>query len=301
MPCKPVQSPATTLAARDVSARSHAAGPRTPAAAAPNGHHRTHRDRFHDTGFTAKLLGNAHGNPRGHEVSGRHVLAGIPVRGTAHHRDVSAGTVSRTRPMIRKFLVFASLCTIASVASADGAGDPIVLRAGKSVVRVSELEARLAKLHPFEKASFGASDPEVKQAFLQRRLIPEVLAGEMAREEGIDQLPSTRARINAFLAETLTDSLQHDIALRLTENEVRAFCEAAPAPHDCQRDRFSYRVALAREKAHKELAEFREKLARQHVRGKAQALLERITVNQAGEVRELAPSEAEESSSQKKQ
>lgn len=189
--------------------------------------------------------------------------------------------------------VLASIALLlgAGVTRADAGDDPIVVRAGQTVMRVSDVSIRAAALHAFERKSFGETDAEVRSGLVRRRLVPEVLVAEAARAEGLTEESGVRARIDELLAGELRAVMMREVDESLTDEEIRVYCESRGekrdpttrgAKPDCARDHLSYRIALRREKVHQKADALVRRLREQHVRAVDQELLTRISVSERG-------------------
>jgi hypothetical protein len=184
----------------------------------------------------------------------------------------------------------------ASSQPADAApADPVVVRVGASEVRASELGYYLGQLHPFERESFGHTPDAVRQAYVARRLVPELLLAEQARALGLAAQPDVAQRLDRTLTEALKLHVQRAIDAKLTERELRDYCKSGgdKTGADCERDASSYRIALRRIKAHAELEARARKLEALHLRRVDRSLLDRLSVGPDGAISALPPATAE--------
>lgn len=202
-------------------------------------------------------------------------------------------TVSAARGSF--WLLFGLLFPASSLADAGagsapkpGAEDPVVVRVGESEVRAGELEFLLRRLHEFENATYGKTPAEVKRGFVNRRLVPELLAAEEARRIGADQKPEIAKRIRSELGTALKDELAREADASITTKELDDYCrgsgnlDAGHASANCVGDRAGLRVALRRTKAAKEFDRLFEALYREHTREVRRDLLEAIVVTKDG-------------------
>jgi len=187
----------------------------------------------------------------------------------------------------------AKMAPAETAAAADGGADPVVVTVGQTEVRASELSFLLNRLHEFERQSYGSTPDEVKREFIARRLVPELLGAEEARRRGSSKKPAIARHVRKQLNDALGDQLKRDADAKLTEAQIREYCETQggrrPRPDagagkspECSGDLSGHRVALRRTLASKQLSAISEKLRRQHVRGVNYAALSLIDVSDQG-------------------
>lgn len=184
-------------------------------------------------------------------------------------------------------VTFVAIATGSSgVSAAPDAGppaDPVVVQVGSAVVRSSELAFFLGRLHEFERQGFGHTPEQVRRAFVERRLVPELLFSEEARRRERDRDPVVAEHIRAQLIAALRDSFQREADASLTPAEIRTYCERNADPASCTRDASGYRVVLRRTKAARALSELEQKLL-ENKPPVDMAALESIEVSERGVV-----------------
>ncbi|MEZ4221511.1 MAG: hypothetical protein R3B13_11340 [Polyangiaceae bacterium] len=191
-------------------------------------------------------------------------------------------------------IVLASLFTapLGAGKPATAPDDPVVVRVGNVEVRASELAERLQKLHEFERQSFGRTAAEVRRAYVEKKLLPELLQSEEARRRGFARRAEVRTKTEALLVSALKESILSEVDAKLTDAEIRAYCERSATPgkettgasKDCARDALSYRIALRREKAFKQLAQLEKELRAREVKGKDASALSALVVPERGAI-----------------
>ncbi len=195
-------------------------------------------------------------------------------------------------------IVFSALLLPANAAkSAEPTADPVVVRVGKTEVRAAELQKRLAKLHEFERDSFGSTAAEVRKNYIERRLLPELLEAEEAKRRRMHEDPALVAKTNALLAKALKNQIKAEVDAKLTDDEIQAYCEKSPLPdtstrgkvtrgaaRDCKRDFLSYRIALRREKAFKLIETLKKELVKAEVKNKDASLTLSLVIPERGKV-----------------
>ncbi|MCU0690589.1 MAG: peptidyl-prolyl cis-trans isomerase [Polyangiaceae bacterium] len=113
-------------------------------------------------------------------------------------------------------LLFLAHANTPALAQLAGQSDRVVARVGDAIITVGDLERRIARVPPFQLASFGRTPEEAKRAFLERVLIPEVLLARGAQEQGSLTWPEVRARQR----ELLKSALQMRLQRQLSENNA---------------------------------------------------------------------------------
>ena len=107
-------------------------------------------------------------------------------------------------------LAASAVLSFASRSSADlspgerARRDVVLATVGPRTIRVGELEDRLAAMPDFQRAQYGATEPEVRKGVLQRMLIKDALVATAAEADITDPLVKyevARARSNATLRE----------------------------------------------------------------------------------------------------
>ncbi len=193
--------------------------------------------------------------------------------------------------MRRSVLLCLSLvCASVHTARSAPEDDPVVVRVGETEVRARELTGRLAQMHEFERESYGKSAEEVRKNYLARKLLPELLEAEEARRRGLHDSAVVRDKTNTLLAAALKDSVMAEVDAKLTDAEIQSYCEKSEAPaddtrgaaRDCKRDFLSYRIALRREKAFRQLKGLHEDLVRTQVRAKNDKPLGSLVIPEQG-------------------
>lgn len=176
-------------------------------------------------------------------------------------------------------------CALAPDAGSSDSSDAVVVTVGRSEVRAHELGALLAGLGAFERQTYGATPELVKRNFVERRLIPGLLAKERACEQRLDVGTGLGARLNQELVERLDDDLTRSIESQLTPKEIRDYCRAEGKDGGsgaCTGDPAGYRVALTRTKKTRALAELATELRTKNVHSLSYAPLEEIEVTASG-------------------
>ncbi len=116
--------------------------------------------------------------------------------------------------------------------------DPVVVHVGDASLRVSDVTRRLASIPDFQLRTFGSTPEQIRAAFVDAVLVPELLYGEEAARLHLKEQPDVRHRIDAALARALTNSLRADtVAAGVTEDDVRAY-------YDSHRGEYHQPVAL---------------------------------------------------------
>lgn len=193
--------------------------------------------------------------------------------------------------MRRSVLLCLSLvCASVHTARSAPEANPVVVQVGETAVRAREFAGRLALMEAFERESYGKTPAEVRKNYIERRLLPELLEAEEARRRGMQQNAVVRQKTNTLLAAAVKESVMAEVDAKLTDAEIQRFCETSKtpaedtrgAPRDCGRDLLSYRIALRREKAFKQLTALQEELTRTLVKARDDQPVQALIIPEQG-------------------
>lgn len=133
------------------------------------------------------------------------------------------------------------LCLAATSARATGGEEAerartaaVVVRVGSHAVTVGELESRLALVPRFQLTEFGKTPAEIRQGFLERVVVPELLLAEGAEAEGIaKKLPWSHQVARVRSGATLR-AIRATVpsASQIAAEEVSAYYEANRSFYD---------------------------------------------------------------------
>lgn len=186
----------------------------------------------------------------------------------------------RLRALLPVCALVSSVDTSSRATPDDAGADPVVVQVGESVVRASELRFLLGRLHEFERESYGKTPAEVRRAFVERRLVPELLYAEEAKRLGSPNDPTVKAKVRSALAQALKADLEQRYEEKLGRAEVEAYCKrAGTEPADagagaCKGDLSGYRVVMRRKHSSEELERLAKELRERHAKDVSYALLE---------------------------
>ncbi len=104
-------------------------------------------------------------------------------------------------------------------------GADVVATVGSTKITVADLEAKLAEMPVFQRASYGSTPDEVKRGVLEKELIPAALHAEYAGTKQLEARPAVRDRVRDVLRQSLENALREDLAKEggATEDEVRKY------------------------------------------------------------------------------
>ncbi|MEZ4372815.1 MAG: peptidyl-prolyl cis-trans isomerase [Polyangiaceae bacterium] len=112
-----------------------------------------------------------------------------------------------------RHLASLALLTAASLASSASAqaDDPVVVRIGSVELRESDVERRLREVPAFQLKQYGNTPEEIKRAFIERDLVPEVLFGLDTKLDDAMKSPTVRAEINQAKLQALQSALRKEL------------------------------------------------------------------------------------------
>lgn len=123
------------------------------------------------------------------------------------------------------------LCSWLLVCSAPGAvfaGDGnLVVEVGKSGVTSTDLQARLLRVPRYQLDSLGGNARDIKRAFVNQVVVPELLYAEEARRRKLEETLPARIATREVLRGALEQELRSELAKEnpVTEREVARYYE----------------------------------------------------------------------------
>ena len=128
----------------------------------------------------------------------------------------------------------ATILGLAAVASADGG--TAVARVQDTAFSVSEVEARLARIAPYQLKQLGNTPDEIKARFVDELVKAELFA-RGAQAEGLDARPDVHDRIRAVYVSALLSDLRSEAlaAGQVSDEEIRAYYEANKSRYASQK------------------------------------------------------------------
>lgn len=123
----------------------------------------------------------------------------------------------------------------------------IVVRVGRHAMTVGELEARLALVPRFQLAEFGKTPTEIRQGFLERIVVPELLLAAGAEADGVaKKLPWSHQVARARSTATLR-AIRATVpsASQVPAEEVAAYYEANRTFYDSPERVHVFRILVA--------------------------------------------------------
>lgn len=109
-----------------------------------------------------------------------------------------------------RFALLLAGLAAAPLARADG--DAVVVRVGSRSMSAGEVERRVRAMAPFQLAELGKSAGEVKRAFVDRVVAPELLYAEEAESRKLSELPHVADRIREVLRQALENEVRESLA-----------------------------------------------------------------------------------------
>lgn len=119
-------------------------------------------------------------------------------------------------------LAFAAGTALAqSPSAADGKSD-VAVTVGTSSMTVAEVEKRLAAIPHFQLAQFGKTPSEIRKAFVEKVLVPELLFVEEAKRREVEKGPATRDRVRDALRQAMEAELK-EAANSVSPDEIKSY------------------------------------------------------------------------------
>lgn len=168
--------------------------------------------------------------------------------------------------------VFAALMAFAlasapgSSAVADSPDDAIVARVGKETITAGDLRRRIAAVPPFQLRSFGKTEDEIKQNFLERVLVRDLLLSQGALDQKLDHDETIEDRVRATLRSAMVQQVRIEtLAQPVTDAEVEKYYkDNADKFHSPERIAIWRILVPTREDAEKVIAEMKKDASVKH-------------------------------------
>ncbi len=112
-------------------------------------------------------------------------------------------------------------------AAAPGAQD-VVVTVGQRRVTLGELQRRIDELPAYQLATFGSTASEIRERYVERVIVPELLQDEEAARLELAQRPAVRDRLRDTLRQALEFRLREEMAQAggVPDAAVKAYYEA---------------------------------------------------------------------------
>jgi peptidyl-prolyl cis-trans isomerase C len=120
--------------------------------------------------------------------------------------------------------LFAALSLGVMPTTADGKSD-VVVTVGDTKITVKELEDRLSKVPQFQLTTLGKTPAEIKKAYVEQVLVPELLQVEEAKRRGVEKEEPARRRVTGVLAKAVEEEAKKE-ASQVSPEDVKAYYEA---------------------------------------------------------------------------
>jgi len=185
---------------------------------------------------------------------------------------------------MHRAIALSSLVLAPGVARAANSPDPrraaVCLHVGDRAITVGEVEDRMARVPPFQLRTLGASDAEIRRAFLDQVVIPDALWALGASARHVDKQVPTRFDLDRVLAQATLRAVHAKLgpAQNVSLEDVTAYYDKNKPRYDAPERYQLWRISCAtREEAQTVLAEAKKdatvarftKLARDHSIDKA--------------------------------
>lgn len=144
-------------------------------------------------------------------------------------------------------LVAGALLVGASPARAGATDRAVVLTVGPEKLSVGGIEQRLNAVPVFQLRTFGKTADEVRKAFVQRVLVPELLQEQEAMREHLERVPRVRDRVREVLRDALHRALQAQLARQepVADAAVKAYYEAHKSQYNTPESLRLWRILVA--------------------------------------------------------
>jgi len=135
-------------------------------------------------------------------------------------------------PTLRRALLLAVLPPLvlsAAGASADSkpsSASPVVLKVGSASLTLAELQSEIDTAAPFQLASLGTSDAEIRRAYADKVSVPRLLLAEEARARKLSDTLPVKQLVDRALVEALAETVRASVTAEVTDAVVTSYFEA---------------------------------------------------------------------------
>ena len=158
---------------------------------------------------------------------------------------------------MRRSIWVASLFCAFGVARADAPVDArraaVCLHVGDRAITVGEVEDRMAQVPPFQLRTFGATEAEIRRAFLEQVIIPDALWAQGAAARHVDKHVPTRFDFDRTRAQATLRAMRARLGTpaSVSMDDVQAYYDKNKARYDAPERYQIWRISCAtREEAH---------------------------------------------------
>lgn len=145
-------------------------------------------------------------------------------------------------------LLVAGALAAAPTAKADSTNQQqVVLTVGKESLTIGDIEQRLNSVPAFQLRTFGKTPAEVRKAFVQRVIVPEMLHEQEAAREHLERVPEVRDRVVQVLRDAMDRAIEADVAKHqpATDADVKAYYDAHKSKYNSPRRLRIWRILVA--------------------------------------------------------
>ncbi|HEY6729221.1 MAG TPA: peptidyl-prolyl cis-trans isomerase [Polyangiaceae bacterium] len=100
---------------------------------------------------------------------------------------------------------------------------PVVLRAGATTLTLAELQAEIEATLPFQLASLGSNDAQIRRAYVEQVALPRLLLAEEARARNSSETLAVKQQVNRALVQALQESERAHANTAVTDAAVKSY------------------------------------------------------------------------------
>jgi peptidyl-prolyl cis-trans isomerase C len=150
----------------------------------------------------------------------------------------------------RSALAGAGLVALLAGGAAGAASAPnpsaVVVSVGGMKITAADVSRRLAGLPAYQLAALGQTPEQVRQRFVERVLVPELLHAQEAARQKLDRTPAMRERTRDLLQRALETELRDALVQKkaVSDADLRSYFEANRARFETPRRIRIWRIAV---------------------------------------------------------
>jgi peptidyl-prolyl cis-trans isomerase C len=149
-------------------------------------------------------------------------------------------------------LTSALAATLSFRSARAGADDEVVVSVGDESMTVADVDRRLTSMPAFQRRTLGKTPAEIRRAFVDRILVPELLYAAEAKRQGVERTPEIIGRMQQMLSRSVEEEIRDKAHTPgPSDAEIRAYYDAHAAQYSSPLRLRVWRIIVADEPAAK--------------------------------------------------
>lgn len=133
----------------------------------------------------------------------------------------------------------------------------VIATVGDAKLTVADVQRRLRHVPSFQLKTYGKTPGEIRENFVKKVMIPEVLYAQEARRRKLDEIPKVATRIRGALRSTMIKALEVEVQKKdpIAPEQIRIYYRAHKAEFNTPRRIRIWRILVADKAAAEKILE----------------------------------------------